>query len=263
MSPSGHLKFKYLARELVKREIRSKYQGSVVGIFWVLIHPILMLSLYTFFFSVVLKARWDSSSVSNVDFALILFPGLMIYTFFSECISRSPTLIISNVSYVKKIVFPLSILPIISLAASLFQLTISLIIWICFCLILRGSVPSTILFMPLIIIPLIFFVLGLSWFLSSIGTFFRDIAQIVGPVLNVMMFLSPVFYSADRLPQEFRWLLNLNPLSQIIIQSRNVMFYGEILHFSEWVYTLTFTAVLAVLGYFFFQKTKRGFADVV
>lgn len=259
----GFVQRSYLLRELIKREIHTRYKGSIAGLFWLLFQPILMLSLYTFFFGVILQTRWREEVGSTADFALLLFPGLIIFTFFSESVTRAPSLITNNVSYVKKIVFPLEVLSIVSIVSAIIQLMISVVVWAMFCLLLAGEVKWTLILLPLVLIPLFLMTLGISWFLSAITVYVKDVAHLINPLVSGLMFLSPVFYSIERLPENMRFLYYWNPLSSVIEQARKVMFYGELVDWSTWWIGLFISLAILFAGYFFFMKTKKGFADVV
>jgi len=254
-------------RELIwamtKREVIGRYRGSMLGILWSFFNPVLMLSVYTFIFSVVFKARWNGTSDSKTEFAVVLFAGMIVFSLLAECINRAPSLIISNVNYVKKVVFPLEILPWVSLGSTFFHTLISLTVWLVFYLVIHQSVQSTIIFLPLILLPLMMFAMGISWFLSALCVYLRDMAQTVSIVTTILMFLSPVFYSVASLPPEYRPFIYANPLTFVIEQARSVLIWGVM---PDWlmlgIYTLA-SAIICWLGFAWFQKTRRGFSDVL
>ena len=253
-----------LIDQMVRREVVGRYRGSIFGLAWSFFNPILMLVIYTFVFSVVFNARWGAgNSDSKTEFALILFVGMIVFGLFSEVINRAPMLIISNVNYVKKVIFPLEILPVISLGAALFHFLISFLVLACALLIINGFIHWTIIFFPLVIAPLIILILGFSWILASLGVYLRDIGQTIGILTTVLMFLSPVFYSVSALPERFQVWMNLNPLTFIIEQARAVIIFGqEPSWIGLFIYFIT-SILIASLGYFWFQKTRKGFADVL
>lgn len=252
-----------LILQMTKREVIGRYRGSMLGILWSFFNPVLMLSVYTFIFSVVFRARWGGANESKADFAVVLFAGMIVFSLLAECINRSPTLIISNVNYVKKVVFPLEILPWVALGSTLFHSLISLGVWLVFYGAIHQSLQWTIVFLPLVLLPLIMFVMGVSWFLAALGVFLRDMAQTVNLVTTILMFLSPVFYSVASLPPEYRPLIYANPLSFVIEQARNVLIWGTM---PDWpvlaIHTLV-SALIFWLGFAWFQKTRKGFADVL
>lgn len=238
-----------------------------MGMLWSLINPILMLAIYTFVFSVVFKIRMDQQDGSIYDdkfaFALVLFVGLIIFNLFSECLSRAPGLILANVNYVKKIIFPLEILPWVNLGSALFHAGISFLVLLGFLLIIDHPIHWTSIYLPIIVLPLLFLILGLSWFLASIGVFVRDIGQFIGLILTMLMFMSPIFYPASALPASVRDYLFLNPLTFIIEQTRTVILYGQS---PNWIGLAVYYAIallIAWVGLIWFEKTRKGFADVL
>lgn len=252
-----------LVLALTKREVIGRYRGSVMGILWSFFNPVLMLAVYTFVFSMVFKARWSGGSDSKTEFALILFAGLMVFSLFSECINRAPSLIISNVNYVKKVVFPLEILPWVSMGSSLFHWIISLLVWVMFYLIFFGVPHINALLIFIIILPLILLTMGLSWMLSSLGVYLRDIAQIISVITTILLFMSPIFYPVSALPIEFQPLLLFNPLTLIIEQARDVLIWNKWPQWQYYFIYLMISGLVAWMGFAWFQKTRKGFADVL
>ena len=250
--------------QMTKREVVGRYKGSAMGLAWSFFNPVFMLVVYTFVFSVIFKSRWGvASEGSKVQFAVVLFVGMIVHGLFAEVLNRAPGLIVSNVNYVKKVVFPLEILPVIAMGATLFHSVISLGVLLTTIALFNGSLHWTAIFTPLILLPLIIFTLGLAWMLASLGVFLRDVGQTIGIFTMVLLFLSPVFYPVTSLPEEFRPWLMANPLTFIIEQVREVLVWG---HLPNWMglsgYTLVAAAV-AWAGYACFQKTRKGFADVL
>lgn len=256
-------KNRQLTWSLIKREVVGRYRGSALGLLWSFFNPVFMLLVYTFVFSVVFKARWPGGSESKAEFALVLFAGLIVFNMFAECINRAPSLILGNVNYVKKVVFPLETLPCVSLGAALFHMLISLLVWVIFYLFLFGIPHWTVLLFPVVILPLAIITLGFSWFLAALGVYLRDVTQFIGIITTVLMFLSPIFYAAEALPERFRAFLHISPLTLIIEQSRNVLFWGKTIDWGVWAIYMVVALVVAALGYSWFQKTRKGFADVL
>lgn len=252
-----------LIKALVKREVIGRYRGSFMGILWSFFNPIFMLTVYTFVFSFVFKARWGANSDSKAEFALVLFAGLMVFNVFAECINRAPGLVLSNVNYVKKVVFPLDVLPWVSLGASLFHALISLGVWLLAYLIFFGIPHANIAALPLIVIPLALLIMGLSWILASLGVYLRDVAQIIGLITTALMFMSPIFYPATALPEEYRRLLYLNPLTLVIEQTRDVLFWAKWPDAATLLSYTLLSSLIAWAGFAWFQKTRKGFADVL
>lgn len=246
-----------------KREVLSRYRGSVLGIFWTFLNPLLMLSVYTFVFSQIFQSRWKTANESKTEYAMVLFAGLIVFNLFAECVNRAPSLILMNVNYVKKVVFPLEILPCVSLTAALFHALISLGVWLMAYMMLFGLPQLTTLYLPLVILPFMIFILGVSWLLASLGVFLRDISQFIGLVVTVLMFLSPIFYPASALPEQYRFILYLNPLTPVIEGMRAVLYWGLVPDFVMLGVYWIVTAAFAWLGFVWFQMTRKGFADVL
>ena len=254
---------RFLIHTLVQREIAGKYRGSFVGLLWAFFNPVFMLLVYTFVFSVVFKARWSAGSDSKSEFALVLFAGLIVFNLFAECIGRAPMLILSNVSYVKKVVFPLEILPWVTLGSAFFHAGISLLVWLVAYAVTIGVPHVTVLWMPIVIIPLVLLTIGLSWALTSLGVYLRDISQLIGIVITTLMFLSPIFYPVSALPKDYQFLLFINPLTPVIQMTREVLYWGRPPDYALLSVSTTVAAAVAWMGYVWFQKTRRGFADVI
>ncbi|GHU36348.1 transport permease protein [Betaproteobacteria bacterium] len=252
-----------LIAQMSKREVLGRYRGSVMGLLWSFFNPLFMLMVYTFVFSVVFKARWSVGSESKTEFALVLFSGLMIFNVFAECINRAPTLILSNTNYVKKVIFPLEILPFVILLSALFHCSISLGVWLFAYVFLFGMPHVTIFYLPLIILPLSMLIMGLSWALASLGVYLRDVSQLIGIVTTVLLFVCPIFYPITMLPEDYRALLYFNPLTLVIEQTREVLCWGNPPDFlvlaAYWLAAL----LIAWLGFAWFQKARKGFADVL
>jgi lipopolysaccharide transport system permease protein len=250
---------------LVQREVIGRYRGSVLGIFWSMFQPLLMLSVYTFVFSFVFKTRWrpGAAAESQGEFALVLFAGLMVFNLFAECINRAPGLVLANVNFVKKVVFPLEILPCVALGSALFHSAMSFVVWLVAYTIFLGVPHATIVFFPVIVFALMLFILGVTWALASLGVYLRDTGQMIAMVTTVLMFLSPIFYPVDALPARYRALLMLNPLTPAIEQARDVLLWGRVPHVLPLLANLVLSAVVACLGFAWFQKTRHGFADVL
>jgi lipopolysaccharide transport system permease protein len=252
-----------LVKALVHREVLGRYRGSYMGLLWSFLNPMLMLLVYTFVFSVVFKAKWNPASESRVEFALVLFSGLIVFNVFAECINRAPTLVLHNANYVKRVVFPLEVLPWVALGSAGFHAAVSVLVWIIAYVLLVGVPHATVLLLPFVLLPLVLFVMGLTWFLASLGVYLRDVSQFVGIFTTVLMFLSPVFFPATALPASYRPFLFLNPLTPVIEAVRDVMYWGKVPALGPWLATLAFSALVGWLGFAWFQKTRKGFADVI
>lgn len=252
-----------LIHALAKREVLGRYRGSALGLLWSFFNPLFMLAVYTFVFSEVFQSRWGTGSDSKAEFALVLFAGLMLFNLFAECVNRSPGIIISNSNYVKKVVFPLEILPFVGLLSSAYHMCISLGVWFLAYFIFSGWPHATVLLLPLIFVPFALFTLGLSWALASLGVFLRDVSQFIVVVVTVLMFLSPIFYPASNVPEAYRHILYLNPLTPAIEMTRDVLYWGKQPDFAMLGIYWPIAGVIAWLGFAWFQKTRKGFADVL
>lgn len=249
---------------MTRREIMGRYKGSFLGLTWSFFNPVFMLAVYTFVFSVAFKARWGmGGDESRTQFAVVLFVGMIVHGLFAEVLNRAPSLIVHNVNYVKKVVFPLEVLPVVSLGAALFHTFISLGVLILAFAAFNGYVHWTALLAPLIFVPLVVLVLGLAWMLASLGVFMRDVAQTISVVTMVMMFLAPVFYPVTALPEIYRPWMMLNPLTFIIEQAREVLIWGHLPDWTGLAAYLVAASMMAWLGFIWFQKTRKGFADVL
>jgi lipopolysaccharide transport system permease protein len=256
-------KSRSLVYELTKRDFIGRYKGSVLGIGWSLFNPLLMLAVYTIVFSVVFKTRWGIEHDGKLSFAVVLFSGIIVHTFFSECINRAPSLVLSNPSFVKKVVFPIEILPIISLCSALLHFFISFFVLLIFCLIAGTKIHYGVFLLPIIILPLILMALGSSWILASVGVYIRDIAQSIAMISTVLLFMAPIFYPITALPIEYQALLKFNPITLPVNQLRDVMLYGANVNWFEWLTGFSVGVCVCVFGYWWFQYTKKGFSDVI
>lgn len=252
-----------LIKQFIKREVISRYRGSYLGLMWSFINPLIMLGVYSFIFSVVFKVRWSIGTGSKIEFALVLFCGLITFNIFAEVISRAPNLIVTNANYVKKVVFPLEILPIVALGSALVQALISLSLLIIASAIFAGIFQWTMILFPLVLLPLLLLVLGLGWFLASLGTFLRDIGHVISIAVQVLMFMTPIFYPISAVPEYLRWLFNISPIYHVVDDMRRIFIWG-LLPGWEWLFlNILLSSLIALLGYVWFQKTKGGFADVL
>jgi lipopolysaccharide transport system permease protein len=256
---------RYLIGQMIRRDLGQRYKGSYLGILWSIINPILMLLIYTFVFSVVFKSRWrpTDENVPLGDFSITLFAGLIPFNMFSEIINRAPSLVIGNANYVKKVVFPLEILVVVALGTSMITSLISIGILMVASIIFLHSIPATIIFLPLAYIPLILLALGLGWFTSSLGVYIRDVGQIVSLAMQVLFFMSPIFYSSNSVPARLQFVLKINPLASIVESFRDILRWGLLFPLKDWFMWTVIAGILALLGYIWFMATKRGFADVV
>lgn len=257
-------RYRELIARLIKRDVLGRYKGSLLGLAWSFVTPIIMLVIYTFVFTVVFNARWGvGGEESKGVFALQLFAGLIVHGILAEVLTRSPSLILTNTNYVKKVVFPLEILPLVPLGSALFHAAVSSLVLILAQLVVLGSVPWTFWMLPLVLLPLMVLTMGISWLLASLGVFLRDIGQTMGLIATMLLFLSPIFYPISALPENFHGVIHANPLTFIIEQARIVLLEGRLPDISGLLKYLAVSLVVAWLGFAWFQKTRKGFADVL
>lgn len=258
----------YGHRDLIKqfawRDFVSRYKGSFLGVFWSFITPLMMLAVYAFVFSVIFKSKWTpDSDTSRIDFALILFCGMTVFNIFGDTVNRAPSLILSYPNYVKKVVFPLEILPAAALITSILNAAISLAILIPAQLVFNFTMSRTIFLFPLVLVPLCAVTMGMSWFLSSLGVFVRDVGQTVGVAVTILFFMSGIFFPVSAVPKDFQFLMNINPLTTVLEESRRTLMWGQTPDWSWMLTTTIFSLAIMQLGYAWFMRTKRAFADVI
>lgn len=260
---SAWLEHRSLTIALAKREVLGRYRGASFGLLWSLISPFLMLVVYTIAFGYILRARWPGTSGDTADFAMLLFMGLIVHGFFAECMTRAPSLIVGNANLVKKIVFPLEILPWTVVLSALFHAIANLVVFVLLNFLLRGEIHATVLLWPLVILPLGFLALGVIWLFSCLSVFLRDIGQITGVVATAMLFLSSAIIPVETLPEHYQTIFYLNPLTFIIDQAREVAFWGRMPDWYGLGKYLLGALAFAYAALAVFQKTRRGFADVL
>jgi lipopolysaccharide transport system permease protein len=250
---------------LSKRDVLWRYKGAYLGILWSFVSPLLMLIVYGFVFSEIFHSRWNSQGDSSVEFIMILFLGLFINNIFSECLSQAPRLVLNNVNYVKKVVFPLEVLPWVALFSALFQGLIGLSVWMLVYCYFYGAPHLTVLYMPLIMFSYCLMVMGFAWLLMGLGVYLRDISQFIGVFLTALMFLCPIFYPLSALPSPYQDALLINPMTVPVQLTRDFLFFGVTLEMvlDYLVYYTLAALAVASLGFFCFQKIRRGFADVL
>ena len=257
------LRYRGLTWQMAKRDVLGRYRGASFGLLWSLISPFLMLLIYTLAFGYLLKSRWPGTSGNIADFSMLLFIGLIVHGFFAECLNRAPILIVSSPNLVKRIVFPLQVLPWMMVLSALFHAIANSLVYVALNLALRGEFMPTVLLLPLVVLPLAVAALGVGWLLSSLSVFLRDIGQITGVLATAMLFLSSAIVPVDTLPDHYQWVFRLNPLTFIIDQAREVAFWGRMPDWAGLGLYAMGAVLFAYLGYAVFQKTRRGFADVL
>lgn len=254
-----------LILQMTIREVVGRYKGSTLGLAWSFFNPVFMLIVYTFVFSEIFKSKWGGpgGDDSKTQFAVVLFVGMIVLSLFSEVINRASSLIVTNVNYVKKVIFPIEILPVVAMGTALFHAGISLSVLLIAHLIFNGYIHITVVFLPLVVMPLVIFSIGISWILASLGVYIRDVGQSVGVLTTVLTFLSPVFYPVNAVPLRFRSYIMANPLTFIIEQAREVLIWGNLPNWTGLTVYYLVSIFVAWCGFGWFQKTRKGFADVL
>ncbi|WP_407275620.1 ABC transporter permease [Halothiobacillus sp. DCM-1] len=251
-----------LLYSLVKREVEVRYRGSILGKMWVVIFPLMMLGVYTFVFCGVFGSRWAGKG-DMTDFVPMLYCGLIVHAIFSETVGKAPSLIVNNPNYVKKVIFPLELLPVGSLFTALFNGAVGFGILVLMVLLFKHEIHWTLVFLPLVLLPLILFAIGSAWLISALGVFFRDVEQLIGVLMSMLLFLSPVFYSVESAPLIAQKLLLINPLTYPIEDVRNVLILGHLPHLWPWLTSMVASLIVAWAGLWVFEQTRPAFADVV
>ena len=252
--------------QLSLRNVESRYKGSMLGLAWSFIQPLIMLCIYTFVFSIVFQAKFGNIPNDNrLAFAVILFSGMAVFSVFADSLVGACFLITGNQNYVKKVVFPLELLPISHVVSVAVNSVPS------FLLVMGGMALCgdpfhfswTILLLPLSIIPLWLLTLGMSFFMASLAVYIRDLSYVIGLFTQILFFMTPIFYPVTAVPEQFRWILQLNPLSRIVENTRALLLYGTIPAWNELLTSFVIALVIFQLGFFWFYKSKKGFADVL
>ncbi len=246
------------------RDIEGRYKGSLIGVAWAVLQPLALLLIYTFVFGVVFELRWSSGQPERLrGVALVIFCSLTAFNLFGEGVSRAPGLIVAVPHYVKKVVFPLEILPVTAVGASMFHAAIGLCLLLVGNLILKGQLHPTALLLPVVALPVVFLSLGLSWWLASLGVFVRDVGQAVGLAVHALLFLTPVLYPIQSLPANLIDVMRLNPLAMAVEDFRRTLLWGQAPDWWQLAASVPLSLLVMLLGYAWFMRTKKAFADVI
>jgi lipopolysaccharide transport system permease protein len=252
-----------LVVQMARRDVAGRYRGSFAGLLWSFFNPLLILAIYTFVFGVIFKSRWNAQTTNPFQYAVVLFAGLNINMLFSECANRATTLIIENTNFVKRVVFPLETLTWITLGSGLFHLGVSTIVLLVISPFVMGHVPWTVVLFPIVVVCFLPFAAGTAWLLASLGVYLRDLKQVVGILTTALMFLAPILYPKTLIPVGYREWLNLNPLTIIVEASQNVLIWGEPPAWGHLGVYVIVSGLFAWLAFAWFERTRKGFADVV
>ena len=255
---------RFLTRQLAKKEIAQRYRGSALGFLWSIISPLFTLAIYTLVFGFIFQAKWGiESSGSKADVALILFSGLIFHAFMTECLVAAPSLMSANTNFVKRVVFPLEVLSWTSLASALYHFMMSFGVLLAFYGIVHQTIPTSILLMPVILIPFCLLLVGLMWLLSALGVFLKDLSQIMQMLSTLLLFSSPILYPMSMVPEKFHFVLYLNPLTFIIEEARHILFSGSLQNIPGILLYFSISVAFAIIGRFAFKKLKPSFSDLL
>ena len=254
--------YRAIVPQMIRREISERYRGSMLGLLWSLITPLILLAVYNFVFGTMFNARW-SGSESTADFAIILFAGLLLFQLFADVVTRAPNLVLGHANFVKKVVFPLETLVPVAVGSALFHAFISFLVLLAGVLFIKGAIPLTVLWLPVVIAPFVLMLLGIGWFLAALGVYLRDIGQLTGTVTTALLFLAPIFYPPAAIPEWVAPYINFNPIVIPIEMLRDVAIFGVAPNLYYLVLYSLVAFVVASLGLAFFNSTRKGFADVL
>lgn len=257
------MRHKSLTWELTKREVLGRYRGASFGMAWSAISPFLMLGVYAFAFGSVLKSHWPQQTGGGHPYAVILFVGLIVHGFFAECVTRAPGLIVGNTNFVKRVVFPLDILPWPMMFSALFHALVNVMVLALLMLILEHQLHPTLLLLPIVFLPLALLTIGMSWFLASLSVYFRDVSQVMPVIVTAALFLSSAIIPVAVLPPALQTLFKLNPLTYFIDEARVVVLTGGVPNWTALGVATLCGLLAAWLGHAWFLATQRGFADVL
>jgi lipopolysaccharide transport system permease protein len=251
-------------RQFLVRSIKRRYRLSAFGLLWTIIVPLTTLGIYTFVFGVVIESRWSSDeSTGTYGFSLYLFSGLIVFWVLAEIMTQAPTAVIEHTNLVKRAVFPLEILPPVVVGSAIFHALVNTGVFLAALMVLEGRIPATALFLPIVFLPFVLLLAGLSWILAAVGVYFRDIVHMGGLFMTGALFISPVFYSIDRLSPALQTLVMLNPITFIIIQVRLIVLDGQSPDWTGLAFYFLIAWVIASAGFAFFRHARENFADAL
>lgn len=259
-NPLTVLEHRHLLGQLVRRDVLLRYRGAYLGVLWVILNPLVMLAIYTFILSQVFATRWAGQG-GDLPLALGLFTGLIAFNLFAETVARAPMAVRSQPSYVKKIIFPVEVLPVVPLGAALVQAGCNLVI-LAAALAWTGNLHAGLALYPLLLLPLLVLAIGLSWFFAAWGVFIKDLTQVVPVLMQMLFFLSPVLYTSSMLPESVRALAVYNPVGAVIEACRAAV-TGAPVPWAPWGLALAVGVVAAVAGRMMFDHARDEFADVL
>jgi lipopolysaccharide transport system permease protein len=252
-----------LYRRVLLRDIQAAFRGSVLGLAWIVLIPLFLVTIYTFVFGAVLHSTWVGATRSSFEVPLIFFMGLTVFSFFMEVISRATNHIRDNKTYVTKIIFPVDILCWVLVGTALFKFCVNLALLLLFLAVFTGRLPMGVFLLPALIVPFVLLTLGIAWMLAAVGAFVRDLSHVLQALGPIIMFISPVFYSVQQVPEAFQTAYFLNPLTFTLESMRNLLFFDTVFSVQSYAIYLAASVVVFTTGYRFFQKLRPGFSDVI
>lgn len=261
--PLKVFRYRGLMKHLVYREIHGKVTGSVLGIGWLVLQPLLLLGMYTVVFGVFMKSRWGVQGDGIAYFALALFPGLLVFNIFAECLNRASGLVLQHPNYVKKVVFPLELLIVPVIAGAVVQFLIGFSLWLGFVALIQGGLSWPVLLVPFYLAPFVLLIVGLCWMLSALGVYFRDLTTLIPLITQVLMFMSPILYPISNVPEGIRALFYLNPLTLVVEAVRGAGLHGDVSMSPGYIAYGVGALAVAWVGIKVFNGLRPGFADVV
>ncbi len=256
-----------LLRALVRRDLDARYKGSVLGNLWPLLNQLSQLLIYTYVFSIVLKVKLGLQGIpgdENLTFGLWLFAGLLPWIAFTGGWIQAASSVIGQTNLVKKVVFPLELLPVVPILATFIESSFGLMALIVMVALTSGTVHTTLALLPLVWIPQLLFTAGLGYFAAGLTVFLRDIPQTLGVIVNLWFYLTPLVYPATRIPEQWRgWVFWLNPMAAIAEVYRDLILVGEVTHWGEWGFTTIVSTIVFCVGFSVYQRLRPAFADVL
>ncbi|MCX6958475.1 MAG: ABC transporter permease [Verrucomicrobiae bacterium] len=252
-----------LLRQFTKREIEKRYKGTLLGLCWSFFTPLLMLAVYTVVFGFIFKGSYGHPGETKLQFVLGLFCGMLVWDLIAGALTSAPMLMVQNTNFVTKVIFPLEILPIAMVVATLVHTAIGFVPLLLLIMISQGMIAISGLSLFLIFIPIVFYCLGLTWIISALGVFLRDIAAMMPAIITILMFLSAIFFPIAAIPAIWRWVATLNPAAVLISMAREALVFGQWIDWKMYGVQLILSLIVMMMGYVFFMKMKPAFADVL
>lgn len=251
-----------LIHSMVQRDLTSRYKGSLIGLMWTVITPAVMITIYTVIFSGIFGAKFGAEG-GHLRFAAYLFCGMLPWIAISDGIQRSTTVLTDNVNLVRRVVFPLEVLPANLALSALVQQLLGTIVLLLVALLMQRTLHPTVLLIPVLLVPQLLMTLGISWLMASLGVFIRDMTHVNQLMLQMLMYLTPILYPENLIPAGYRWLVDLNPLAPLIRSYRFILLEGRMPDWRGLSFTFLFAIACFGIGYWWFERTKKAFADVL